>query len=152
MKKIILLLLLITVSCKSQSNSEKSVNSMINLLDNKSVLININYTTNYVLDKDAQRVIELNSDDKLKLLVQNLLIEDKALVSHIILTKLLEPTKDNFSYKYNYDAKGDVVSTTYSLNNLSWQYDDEHQRNKIVIYNKQTLYDYWSEKIKNWKK
>lgn len=141
------MILISFVSCKGQNNVQNS-EALISSLTNEQVIIKINYFISYSIDSSALQVINLQDKKKVHYLLKNLSDKDKALVTHIILTKMFEPKKDKFKYEYIYDGEGNITKTIYSINNLNWIRDEVTTKNIIENYDAKKLFEYWSSHIK----
>ena len=133
---------LLVASCKSQSIRS---NNDYKLLSNHSIIVNVNYITTFSLDSIALEILEKEDSNKLKNLLCILKDRDKALASHVILTKLIEPHNAKFSYRYQYDDSGNITETIYNLNGIYWTNDGS--KNIILNFNGEKLYRYWIERI-----
>lgn len=146
MKKIILFFLFSFCSCNGQKLNNDNIEKLVTTLDNKSILISFNYNIKYSLDDKAKSIIQLNDKTKLKYLVENLKYNDKAIVSNIILTKILEPNNDIFKTENIFDKDGNVTSIEFIFNKLRCEYFDDKLR--IKNFNSEELYSYWNSKIR----
>ena len=145
MKKIIIILILSFCSCKGQKTNEGDIKNLVSTLDNKSVRITFNYIAKYSIDEKANYILNLNDDRKLSYLFENLRDEDKIIISHILLTKILEPNKDNFTIENVYDDKGDIQSVILIYNNLKCKYVASEL--KILDNNTDVIYYSWKNKL-----
>jgi hypothetical protein len=147
MKKIIIILILSFCSCKVQKTNEGGIKNLVYAIDNESIRITFNYIAKYSIDEKANYILNLNNNKKLNYLFKNLEEEDKIIISHILLTKILEPNKDNFTIENIQDDKGDIQSVILIYNNLKCKYVG----NKLKILdnnNTDAISNYWKNKLK----
>jgi hypothetical protein len=117
-----------------------------------SAIVTTTYFEQLLLDSAGQRLVSLkvqNLDNKLLSYFDD---TTKVLAIHIILTRKLEPNKNNFRVQYVYDKDyKQIVRVNYSYNNFNWYYlvvdnnpdcifhIDKDQVEKAKLY--------WTEKI-----
>jgi|GEM_PF-3302029 hypothetical protein len=147
MNKYLILLTLLCYSCTSSTSEYKINKDVCKNLNSKSVIIDVSHFLSYHLNDNAQNLLLDKNTNKYECLLNSLNIEDKAVIGHIILTKLLEPNNDNFKYEYIYD-NDKIIKTIYSINNLRWSYREKDSLNIIENYNSKRLINYWTTKVK----
>jgi len=143
MKKIAFLLLFILAACHKLEYSDADTTTIISTLNNDYVRLKKDKIQGYTIDSKASEVLKLKNRSKLFLLNNNLTQMDRALISHILLTKLIEPENDSLAYDFKYNTTKDtLLSTTYKLNGMKWKVD-ANGKNVIVDYNPGGLNEYW---------
>lgn len=134
-------------SCFCQpTKSVDSVEVYIKRLNWESFVITTSFVSECILKADALRLVEIKSDGGIKMLVNNLENSEKTVVIHMILTKILEPAKQVFSYKYNYSTDSTIQSVTYNYNGLSWMRDKEFL-SFVSPENIIAIKRYWQDKL-----
>jgi hypothetical protein len=143
MKKITFLFLFVVVSCHKLEYSDADTTTIITTLNNDYVRLKKDKIQGYTIDNKATAVLKLKNRNKLFLLTNNLTQMDRALISHVLLTKIIEPWKDSLAYDFKYNkTKDTLLSTTYKLNGMKWRVD-ANGKNVIVDYNPGGLNEYW---------
>lgn len=116
-------LILLLVANYSYSNAQDlsidSLNYYLENTGNSSVIITHNYVEELGLDGDAFKICRNTSEHTVKRLIENLGYKNKALLSHVILSKNFEINTPRLKYVYNY-LNSKIISTTYTYNNFSW--------------------------------
>lgn len=114
------LLLMLNLSCLAQKRiSRDSLDSYLNEVNNSSVIITHNYFESLHLDPLAIKICENLDEYSIERLANFLSVEEKVLVSHIILSKAFDPKNVDLKYKYEY--KNEKIDTViYTYNNFSW--------------------------------
>lgn len=132
----------------SQNNARDSLDYYINKLNWSSFEVVTNYISKVVLKEDAKEILAIKSKNKIKRLVSNISNSEKTVVIHMILTRLLEPRKDKFNYKYRYAQDSSVRTVQYTYNGLTWSWSKEHG-NIIEKESIDKVKNYWSKRLEN---
>ena len=105
----------------------------ISNLTNQSVILSFNYLIEYELDSKANEILKSENTEKKTCLIENLKDKNKALVAHVLLTKLIEPENASLNYKYIYNADNtEIISIDFSLNGLTWIYNETKKDLKLL--------------------
>ncbi|MHA7843208.1 MAG: hypothetical protein ACX93I_07805 [Winogradskyella sp.] len=145
----IFLSLTLMVSCKSQINSDGNVKTLMNEINNESIIMKVGYVTTFELDNNSKKILDLDESNRIDIhLLDGLKNKNKVLICHVLLTKLLEPDKYILKYKYNRDSDNEIESIVYTINNFNWVTNDDYTKNEILDYNEPELYNYWLKKVK----
>jgi hypothetical protein len=140
------ILLLCFVSAKSQSLiKEDSVDIYISRLGWQSFAVAWTYVPQLALRGDANRLIKIKDETKIKKLVNNLADSQKTVVIHQILTHLLEPDNNAFGVTYNYGKDSRVKGCVFTYNGLQWT-TDSLQKNSISQEEINKVERYWRER------
>lgn len=142
----VLLLMAAFTSCFCQpTKSIDSVEVYIKKLNWESFVITTNYVSEIVLKEDALKLVELKRGNTIKQLISNIDNPEKTVVLHVILTKMIEPEKQKFSYSYNYASDSTIQSVVYNYNGLSWIRNKE---NVSSVSNESitVIKNYWRDK------
>lgn len=145
----LILFVLICISWNSFSQEidiqvdKKNVDELISELNWNSFGFIYNYSTSLGWDEYAQRLEELGKDISPKLL-EAIKDTEKAVIVHMILTKLWEP--EVYFWKENDIEFEDLYFTEWSLNNLSWITQDK-KTPSIDEFEQERIYKYWTKRI-----
>jgi hypothetical protein len=142
-----LILLLCLASAKSQSlPKEDSVDIYISRLGWQSFAVAWTYIPQLALRGDADRLIKIIDETKIKKLVNNLADSQKTVVIHLILTRLLEPDNYAFGVTYSYGKDSRVKGCVFKYNGLQWT-TDSLQKNSISQEDIDKVKQYWRERL-----
>ncbi len=131
---------------KSQSmRSADSVNIYISRLGWESFSVATTYIPQLVLKEDAKRLIAIKGKAKIKKLLDSIVISQKTVAIHIILSQLLDPTKRQFGESYNYGKDSTIKSVVFSYNGLKWA-RDSLQENSISQEEINRIARYWRKR------
>jgi|ERR1700722_14000454 len=137
------ILLLCFISAKSQpSTKEDSVDIYISRLGWQSFAVAWTYVPQLALRGDANRLIKIQDESKIRKLVNNLADSQKTVVIHQILTRLLEPDNNAFGVTYNYGKDSKVKGCVFTYNGLRWT-TDSLQENSISLEDINKVEKYW---------
>ncbi len=129
----------------------KSVDSLefyIRQLNWTSFEISNNYIPFLTLKDIGNRLVSLKDERKLQELLKNINDTNKTVAIHIILTKIIEPLKNEFSQYYEYAKDSSICTVRYSYNGLTWYYENKKDKNHIQKGNRSEIREYWNERIK----
>ena len=148
MKNLLLILIFISkvVFAFSQKLPQDTIDYYIKNLNWKSVFLKINYGTELVLTKDAQRLVDAKDDKTVRKLFCEMSNQKKTVAIHVILTKMFEPDKVKFNGESIY-KKDTVIAVNYSCNTLKWQYDVVEDKYNIASEAIKQIKEYWIKKL-----
>ncbi|SDZ73498.1 hypothetical protein SAMN05192529_10152 [Arachidicoccus rhizosphaerae] len=97
------------------------------------------------LKKEAKIIEHCNCKDTIaSCLLKGIESSSRTVITHILLTKLFEPSNAQLEYNYSKDSK--VTGVTFVFNRLSWQWDSK-AGNTIKIDDINRIKRYWTEKL-----
>jgi hypothetical protein len=107
--------------------------------------------TNYVsmpfLRADAEKIIAIADNKKIKKLLRAIKDKEKVVTIHLILTKMYDPDKSGFSYAYHYTGNR-VDYTTYTYNGLGWTMKFDNDSCEVDKEQIDNIEKYWRTKLK----
>jgi hypothetical protein len=143
---LILSVLLLCELAKSQSlGNADSVSIYINRLSWNSFAIAGTYVAQFGLREDAKRIIEIKDKTKIKKLLDSIGVEQKTVVIHMILSRMLEPQKTAFGEYLNYGKDSTTKSVDFSFNGIKWTMDMSG-KNSISEKEINRVRQYWRRK------
>lgn len=140
-------------ACLAQKQVAKdSIDFYLNKIDNHAVSVSNNYNAAAVKMNTDAKILYDNADkyiiDKLLGFLEN---ENKALVCHVLLTKLLEP--GDKSFYYTTEDLTDSILVSYKYNGLLWKavFDKINLTTEIRIdaQEMKKIKSYWLSKKEN---
>jgi hypothetical protein len=142
------ILLLCFASAKSQSLTKTdSVDIYISRLGWESFVVATTYIPQPVLREDAIRLVEIKDRAKVRKLINNIVINQRTVVIHQILTSLLDSGNYHFHMTYHYGKDSIINGFDYTYNGLQWTTDSlnkssisQEEINKIDRYWRKRCY------------
>jgi hypothetical protein len=145
MKNYIVIMLFAFCSCSGQKIEEQNIKNLVSTIDNASISMKFNYIATYTIDAKSLDIINLKSRSKFNYLIENLNDPHKVIISHILLTSILEPNNDSCTIENVLDKEGNITSIIVIFNKLKCEYFNNEL--KAVDYNTKDLQNYWKSKI-----
>jgi hypothetical protein len=139
-------LLLFNLAKSQALGDADSVGIYISRLNWNSFEIATTYVPQVALTGDAKRLIEIKGKAKIKKLLDSIVIDQKTVVIHMILSQLFEPTKKKFAEFYNYRKDSTIKSIIFSYNGLKWTSDNSLQNNNISKAEINRIKQYWRKR------
>jgi len=140
-------IILIPIFCFSQKNSE--IDKLIDSLSWKSITCDHSWHFFIVNYKDAsvQKLIKIGMPATKKLL-ESIEVPEKAVIIHIILTKILEPDNNNdwLPIKYIYKDCNKLKGWYHIFNRLVWEWSPDEDYT-ITSQEIQKVKEYWTNRI-----
>lgn len=122
MKYAFLLLIFFTdtneIFCQS-SSAKNGIDSLLNAINNNSVLLRRAYVWELELDSNSTRLVKLKSKYLVNKLIEALDDTTKTIVSHVILSKIFDKKSSYLTTKTPSDENRIVFEFTY--NGFSWK-------------------------------
>jgi hypothetical protein len=132
---------------KSQAKTDPdSVNIYISRLGWHSFGIANLYYGQVSLYEDAGRLIAIQDKSKIKKLIENMRNSEKTVVIHLILSKIVEPGKKDFTEHYNYGSDSLIQTVNYSYNRLVWTWDYRNKNGSISPEEIEKIDRYWRKR------
>jgi len=132
---------------KSQVKAEvDSVNIYISKLGWHSFGIAYLYYGQVSLYEDAKRLIAIQDESKIKKLIESIRNNEKTVVIHLILSKIVEPRKKEFTEHYNYGSDSLIQTINYSYNLLAWTWDYRNKNGSISPEEIKKIDRYWRKR------
>ncbi len=128
-----------------KAQSVDSTSTYIDSLSWKSFGFTTNYIPKLYLSETAKKIISIQDKNKVQKLFNYIIVKNKAVIVHIILTKLLNPDKDTFSESYVYNGDS-IIGIKYTYNGLSWKWDRKNGFS-ILEKNIKKIRDFWRTKL-----
>lgn len=147
-----LILIFIFISCSSvKQKHEKTIDKtevekLISTLSWDSFEVTVNYGVGLKISEKNVLALRKMGKDVSPYLINVLKTKNKAVIAHIILTRIWEPEVDFLSFHYSENNESD--NAELMINNLKW-YQSSEGKKQIDDFDQDRIYKYWQKRTES---